>query len=581
MSSVEDRMIRLEARMNQLERLVEGMMARFSTKSPIHTAEAKSSPSDILETTSVFASPTPPPSMTMATKTGPHIEYGSQGSVSAENSAQDINPGTSSATRVLGWTGATALVLAALYLIRLAIDSGLLTPARQVGLAIMGGFVLIGLGLVLRRASREYASLLPAGGIVVLFMSIYGAHIYYHLIPAPMAVTAVILTCLGALWLGRVFTSELYALFAVVGSYSAPFLLPSLGTNITDLIIYFSAWSALFCVYAVWIGQRRVYLLAAYMALLGFEAIWRLGENSGWIAALVFQTVQLTIFALGTSLYSIRRNDPLDMDTALLHLPALLIFYVLQYGLLHAHIPAVAPWIAMASAGLVLACYGAARLYLKDETPAGSMLVGAYAALVLFHAGYVESIPSQLAPWLALVLFPLAGLYLFVRGTAASIVLPIKIALGLVFAINFLRVLTGAEMANVAYPKALALLYALQLYAAYYFARRMPPLSRLCAPLLYAGHVSALIAAVHIFQRGLLVSLAWGVIAIACLAIALRNNDKLLGKSSLLVFAASAAKVLLYDLSGAAPVLRIASLLLLGITLYGGGWLYRKVDAME
>ena len=57
----------------------------------------------------------------------------------------------------------------------------------------------------------------------------------------------------------------------------------------------------------------------------------------------------------------------------------------------------------------------------------------------------------------------------------------------------------------------------------------------------------------HIFQRGLLVSLAWGILAITCLAIALRNNDKLWGKSSLLVFAASAAKVLLYDLSGAAP----------------------------
>ena len=562
MSSVEDRMTRLEARMNQLERLLDGMVARFSATPVTHVARVVSSP---------------------VVDPDPNVEHWNQSSTPTlvDDDIQDTTTSTSSVTRVLGWTGATALVLAALYLIRLAIDSGLLTPGRQVGLAVLGGFVLIGLGLVLRRASREYASLLPAGGIVVLFMSIYGAHIYYHLITAPMAVTAVVMTCLGALWLGRVFASELYALFAVVGSYSAPFLLPSLSTHITDLIIYFSAWSVLFCVYAVWIGQRRVYLLAAYMALLGFEAIWRLGAHGEWIAALVFQTVQLTIFALGTTLYSIKRNDPMDMDMALLHLPALLIFYVLQYSLLQAHIPAMAPWIAMASAVLILLCYMVARIYLDEAAPAGSMLVGAYAALVLFHAGYVESIPPQSAPWLALILFPLMGLYLFARGTAASIVLPLKIAFGLVFAINFLRVLTGVEMENVAYPKVLALLYALQLYAAYYFIRRIPSLSGLCAPLLYAGHVSALIAAVHIFQRGLLVSLAWGVIAIACLAVALRNNDKLLGKSSLLVFAASAAKVLLYDLSGAAPVLRIASLLVLGVTLYAGGWLYRKVDAME
>lgn len=39
------------------------------------------------------------------------------------------------------------MVLAAVYLIRLAIDSGMLTPGRQVALAVMGAFVLIGLGL--------------------------------------------------------------------------------------------------------------------------------------------------------------------------------------------------------------------------------------------------------------------------------------------------------------------------------------------------------------------------------------------------------------------------------------------------
>ena len=66
------------------------------------------------------------------------------------------------------------MVLAAVYLIRLAIDSGMLTPGRQVTLAILGAFALIGLGLGLRRGNREYASLLPAGGIVILFASIYG-----------------------------------------------------------------------------------------------------------------------------------------------------------------------------------------------------------------------------------------------------------------------------------------------------------------------------------------------------------------------------------------------------------------------
>jgi uncharacterized membrane protein len=55
----------------------------------------------------------------------------------------------------------------------------------------------------------------------------------------------------------------------------------------------------------------------------------------------------------------------------------------------------------------------------------------------------------------------------------------------------------------------------------------------------------------------------------------------MLGKSSLLIFAASAAKVLLFDLSTAAPLVRIGSLVILGVTLYAGGWMYRKMDALK
>jgi hypothetical protein len=55
-----------------------------------------------------------------------------------------------SITQILGWTGATALVL-----------------------AVLSGFLLIGAGLRLRSADREYASLLPAGGLVVLGVTLH------------------------------------------------------------------------------------------------------------------------------------------------------------------------------------------------------------------------------------------------------------------------------------------------------------------------------------------------------------------------------------------------------------------------
>jgi uncharacterized membrane protein len=68
------------------------------------------------------------------------------------------------------------------------------------------------------------------------------------------------------------------------------------------------------------------------------------------------------------------------------------------------------------------------------------------------------------------------------------------------------------------------------------------------------------------------------MIAIGSLLAALVLHDKILGQSSLLIFALSGMKVLLYDLAGSPTPVRIGTLVVLGITLYIGGWLYQKLS---
>ncbi len=483
-----------------------------------------------------------------------------------------------------------AMVAAAAYLIRLAIDSGWLTPVRQIGLAVIGGLALIIIGAVLRRSDRRYAGLLPAAGIVILYLSVYGAHLYYHFIDATAATALIILVSLGTLWLGRLFDNDLYALFAVAGSYSAPFLLSSLSNSITDLVIYFSAWNLVFCIHAVWIRNRIVYLLALYLALIGFDVIWHVTASEAWVSALVFQLVQFMLFSACAVVYSIREKSPMSTDVAFVHFPALLIFYAVQYWLLKQHLPAAAPWIAVASLGLLAGCYFIARAWLQEVPAAGKLLLNAYAALVLFHAGYLESVPSELAPWAAFLVTLVAMFMAATRqgrqGENKSN-WPLVYAVGAIFVINYLRVVTTVDMGQVPGKNLLMMLYAAELYFAYYLVRQapavtLPPTATFPKELLlYAGHISAMAAAVHIFDNRFAISLTWGVLALSCLLVSLRARDKTLGQSSLLVFAASAIKMLLYDLSAATPLIRIASLLVLGVTFYLGGWLYRKVNTLD
>jgi uncharacterized membrane protein len=122
--------------------------------------------------------------------------------------------------------------------------------------------MLIGSGFALRKNDREYAGLLPAAGIAVLFLAIYGGHLYHHLMGVHEAGAAIIMVCGASLWLCRVFESDLFALFAVAGSYFAPFLLAGVAGSLIDVAIYYSAWSVVFSVFSVWHGRRLIYLLA-------------------------------------------------------------------------------------------------------------------------------------------------------------------------------------------------------------------------------------------------------------------------------------------------------------------------------
>lgn len=62
-----------------------------------------------------------------------------------------------------------------------------------------------------------------------------------------------------------------------------------------------------------------------------------------------------------TAEFSLRHESPLTTQNALAHLPPLLLFYFLQYNLLHQQLPAYAPGIAVGSLAALAALYGIAR----------------------------------------------------------------------------------------------------------------------------------------------------------------------------------------------------------------------------
>jgi hypothetical protein len=128
------------------------------------------------------------------------------------------------------------------------------------------------------------------------------------------------------------------------------------------------------------------------------------------------------------------------------------------------------------------------------------------------------------------------------------------------------------------YPGPLLFLYSASLYATYAVFQRSEMSFHAAPAPLYAAHVALLTATVRVLDDGFAISVTWAVAALVALTYAVKRDGQIVGQSSLVIFAASGLKVLLFDLSNSAPMLRVLTLVVLAASLYGGGWLYQQMS---
>ena len=209
----------------------------------------------------------------------------------------------------MAWAAGFALLLAAIYFLKLVYDVGWLTPERQLLLASIAGFGLIGIGIFFARIDRNYAAYLPALGLVVLFLTVYTAHLYYHLWNSETAVAATSAITVLGIWLGRRFNQSVYVILAATGVYLSPLLMQATPDRLFDVVIYSSAWSLLFSFCSLSDGRRITYVLPMFFALIGFDLIWRTSGQASWLLAVIYQLIQFIVFAITTAAFSVTGEE--------------------------------------------------------------------------------------------------------------------------------------------------------------------------------------------------------------------------------------------------------------------------------
>jgi uncharacterized membrane protein len=199
------------------------------------------------------------------------------------------------------WLGAVALLLAGVFLIRYAIDQGLLGPATRCGLAALLGLALVGAAEMLRRAPRTIAAAwgltsdhtLPAlagAGVAVLFAAAYGAGVLYAIVPPVLGFAGMAAAALAGLAVSLRY-GQVPAAVGVAGAFVTPLLVGTDTPSLPGLFAYllavtaaalavmrYSAWT--------WLGWAAAGAGALWVIAAGLDLLPGGDLVDGWAAGL-------------------------------------------------------------------------------------------------------------------------------------------------------------------------------------------------------------------------------------------------------------------------------------------------------
>jgi uncharacterized membrane protein len=211
------------------------------------------------------------------------------------------------------WVGGVALALGGIFLVRYAIEAGLLGPGVRVILGGLLALALVGAGEWVRRTERlagisglptaHIPSILTAAGTAIAYADVYAAYALYDFIAPASAFILLGLVALGTLAAALLHGPALAGL-GMVGAYLNPILVSTDKPNFLALYLYLAVVTGA----AFALARARLWRWLAITAIvfsvlwvlpgLGFRPVQALGEHLFYVAAVFALAAALIVSGL-------------------------------------------------------------------------------------------------------------------------------------------------------------------------------------------------------------------------------------------------------------------------------------------
>jgi uncharacterized membrane protein len=207
------------------------------------------------------------------------------------------------------WIGGAALVLAAFFFVRYAIEAGLLGPRARSVIAAIFGLALIAVSEFARRSARtaddpRVGQSLAGAGVASLYGTLYMAGELYGLIGGVTAFVLMLLVTAAALALS-IRHGPPTAIMGLIGGFAAPLVTGYSESNLVPLLIYLALFTAALFGLAIARGWQWL-ALAAGGAGFAWSA-WLIAVIDGGAAAAIGPFI--LILAIGAAFALPRMDD--------------------------------------------------------------------------------------------------------------------------------------------------------------------------------------------------------------------------------------------------------------------------------
>ena len=474
--------------------------------------------------------------------------------------------------------GIALLLLGLVFLFKYGIDRGWLTPLVRVifGGALSASLLVLGLRLTPKRTAL--GQVLLGGAVATLFVTVYAAYHFYGFLAYGVAFAVMAVASVGSFALSLQHRGMALSLIATLGGLGTPFLLYTGEGSIAGLMVYtcivlaFAAavylsqgWRTLLCAAAV---GGWVVALNSWVPISGtLETVDKWAAEGG----LLFSLVAFGIVPVLRDHWS--ANDPerwvcppIPRFVRPFDRPALFLTVLVPLATLG--LSAIL-WETSDLVWTVTAIAAAAGYAVVFVTLRPSKLASAHAvaASLLFVAAW-SVLADMYWHWYAFVAVQMATLHVLSRTLSEKSLRLLAHLTAFVVAGSLLWRLLAMEGLTPALVHRQALIDLAVIGLFYVSARtlRLPPLAAAYTIVAYAAFLVWLLRDLVSLPSGhAFVSIAWGVCALALLALGWRLADDKVRTAGLLTLGLVVGKLFLVDLSELDAVWRI--LLFLG---FGG-----------